>query len=116
MIMIHVYFHAISHNPLQVHTGAITTFVGVAGVLVSYHNYFTTPQGVLMAKGLYRISRNPIYVFILLICIGISALCSIYEMILMLVLCVILQHSIFKDEYKSYFIRQRGIYSYEWYK
>lgn len=91
-------FNQISENPLQIYVGAITTTIGVIGVLVSYYNYFTTEQGVLITKGLYRISRNPIYVFTLLICVGISVLCTIYAMIPVLLLYIVFQHPIIKEE------------------
>ena len=92
------FFHTISENPVQFYTGTAITLIGTLGVLISFHNYFTTESNQLITKGLYRISRNPIYVFTIVLCVGIGVLCGMYEMIPVLLLYVIAQHPIIKEE------------------
>lgn len=91
-------FHSITNNFTQLTIGGIISIAGVAGVLISYHNYFTTEQDTLITKGLYRISRNPIYVFTLVAAIGASILCTAYEMAPVIIIYLFVQHPIIKEE------------------
>lgn len=91
-------FHKITENTVQFYIGAIVTLIGTAGVLISYLNYFATPHNQLITKGLYQLSRNPIYVSLIIMSVGIGILCTIYEMIPVLLLYVIIQHPIIREE------------------
>lgn len=91
-------FYAITENRVQFCIGMALLIIGTVGVLVSYHNYFTTESNQLITKGLYRISRNPIYVFTLVLCVGIGVLCGIWGFAPILLLYLCAQHPIIKEE------------------
>ena len=91
-------FYAITENRVQFCIGMTFLIIGMVGVLVSYHNYFTTEINQLITKGLYRISRNPIYVFTVVLCVGIGVLCGMYAMVAILLLYLWVQHPIIKEE------------------
>ncbi len=74
-------FKPITDNAIQLYTGVFVLAIGILGTLISFHNYFTSAPDKLITKGLYGLSRNPIYVFVMVMAIGIAIMCSLYEMI-----------------------------------
>lgn len=91
-------FYNITINEVPKYIGLLLFLVGNIGVLISYHNYFTTNNDVLITKGLYQISRNPIYVSSLIVFLGMAILCMSNIMFLVLLLYPVLQHPIIKEE------------------
>lgn len=72
--------------------------IGTIGTFISYHNYFTTPLDQLITKGLYKISRNPIYVSVTIATAGIAVLCTSYIMGAALILNLLFQHPVILEE------------------
>lgn len=93
-------FTKITGNKILLIIGFALFGIGAIGTFISYHNYFTTPLDQLIVKGLYRISRNPIYVFVSLATAGIAILCTSYVMGFALILNLIFQHIVILDEEK----------------
>jgi protein-S-isoprenylcysteine O-methyltransferase Ste14 len=54
------------------------------------HNYATTPLGKPVTKGIYRISRNPIYLNGFVLYTGLGIACASWIMILCAVLWLVL--------------------------
>lgn len=111
-------FSPITGNKVLLIVGVFLLVIGSIGTVISFHNYFTTPLDKLITKGMYQISRNPIYVFIFIVTTGIAVLCTSYVMAIGLILYFLLQHSIiieeewfckenFDDEYEKYKKRTR---------
>lgn len=97
-IVIAPVFMEITNKPILLILGLIFFTLGCISILISYLNYFTTPLGQLIIKGMYRISRNPIYVFSLVALIGVVFLSESFLLGFLLVIYFIIQHPIIKEE------------------
>ena len=91
-------FYPISSNVAVRYIGFTLYVIGGIGILISYYNYMTSDPNKLITKGLYKLSRNPIYVFTFIMLAGIAVLCHSYIIGGILVLYFILQHPIIKEE------------------
>ncbi|MBE9469340.1 MAG: isoprenylcysteine carboxylmethyltransferase family protein [Bacteroidetes bacterium] len=91
-------FLEITSNPVLLIVGFAFFTIGCIFILISYLNYFTTLLGQLITKGMYKVSRNPIYVFSLVALIGIAILSESFLLGLLLLLYSIIQHPIIKEE------------------
>ena len=91
-------FIDITSKPVLLILGFVFFTIGCIFILISYLNYFTTPLGKLITKGMYKISRNPIYVFSLVAIIGIVVLCESFLLGFLLLIYSIIQHPIIKEE------------------
>ena len=78
---------------------AVHVVSGIA-TAITYFNYFSTPLDQPIRKGMYKISRNPIYVFASLIIAGIALMCHSIIMGVIVILHFILQHFIILEEEK----------------
>lgn len=107
-------FFKITNNILLLKIGYVFFAIGSIAILISYVNYFTSPLGKLIQKGLYQISRNPIYVFSLFALIGIAVLCESFLFGFLLVIYFIIQHPIIKEEER--FCKENFGEEYEKYK
>ncbi len=92
------FFYNITDDTTQKYIGIFIFLIGIVGILISYHNYFTTDVNVLITKGLYKLSRNPIYLFSIIAFLGMAILCSSYLMLIIIFIYPILQHPIIKEE------------------
>ncbi len=45
------------------YTGIVFLIIGLLGSIISTHNYATTPEDEAITKGMYKISRNPLYLY-----------------------------------------------------
>ncbi|MCG8477300.1 MAG: isoprenylcysteine carboxylmethyltransferase family protein [Cytophagales bacterium] len=100
LLLIIALFYPITKSLTLSFIGYFLYVLGALGILISYLNYFTTANNELITKGLYQVSRNPIYVFTFIMMIGISVLCQSYVIAAMLILYFIIQHPIIKEEEK----------------
>ncbi len=98
LILIAPVFLEITHIIMLLVLGYAFFICGCIGICISYLNYFTTPLGQLIRKGMYQISRNPIYVFSLAALIGIAILCESILLSVFIVIYFIIQHHIIKKE------------------
>ncbi len=93
-------FCSITENLPLLICGIVLFVIGSIGTIISYQNYFTTPLDSVITKGMYRISRNPIYVFLSISIAGIAILCASYVMGAILLLNIIFQHPVILEEEK----------------
>jgi protein-S-isoprenylcysteine O-methyltransferase Ste14 len=104
--------------PLQLGTiwlisGLIIYLFGIVFTTVAILNFATSPKKKLITKGLYGFSRNPVYVGILLMQIGLGIACSSWLYLLLTVVLMILLNANlsaeeryclyrFGDDYRKY--------------
>ena len=81
--------------PLQI--GTVWLYVGLpifalalAMTLITTHNFATTPLGEPVTKGIYRISRHPIYLSGFVLYIGMGVACASWVLLLCAVLWIVL--------------------------
>ena len=98
LIVILPIFNRITDNEISIIIGFILFAIGAIGIITSYINYFTTPLNHLIVRGVYRMSRNPIYVSTLISFIGIAILCESFLLGFLFLIYFIIQHPIIKEE------------------
>ena len=67
--------------------GFFLYLLGMAFVLITFHNFITTPVDSPVTKGLYRISRNPQYLseFLIYVSIGIACFSWVFWLVAVIV-------------------------------
>jgi protein-S-isoprenylcysteine O-methyltransferase Ste14 len=78
--------------------GAGLFLVAAIATVASYINYFTTPLDETIRKGMYRISRNPIYVSTAGMTLGMALMCRSVFMAVLVAIYLTLQHSVILEE------------------
>ena len=81
--------------PLQIGTiwlysGLIICLLGMIFTIVAIHNFATSPKDKVITKGLYRFTRNPTYIGMILMQIGLAIACSSWLYLLLTVALMIL--------------------------
>ncbi len=104
--------------PLQVGTawmygGLVVFLFGIVFTIAAILNFATSPKDKVITKGLYRFTRNPAYVGIILMHVGVGIACSSWLLLLLVAVLVILLNANlpaeeryclyrFGDEYRKY--------------
>jgi protein-S-isoprenylcysteine O-methyltransferase Ste14 len=90
---------------LTIQVGTLLFWVGLGlyvlsavAALASFYTYFSTDANTLITEGLYKISRNPIYVFLYLMVVGIGLMCHSWFLIVLMLVHMVLQHFIILEE------------------
>lgn len=91
-------FLRIMFGTVQFYVGVILLIVGAVFSLISFSNYFSTPLDQTIEKGMYRISRNPIYVFMMVMLAGEAFVLHSWIIGISIVICAIMQHFIILEE------------------
>ncbi len=83
--------------PLKIDTpyfyaGIIILIVGIIFYLTALHNYSTTPENKAVQKGVYQISRNPIYFFYGVMMLGIVVATLSLPMLILWILYMVFTH------------------------
>ena len=107
--------------PLQLGTawlyiGLIIYVFGVVITIITLQNFATTPKNKVITKGLYGFTRNPMYVGLILLQIGVGIACSSWLYLLLAVSLVILLNAnlsaeeryclhLYGDEYRKYKVK-----------
>jgi len=107
--------------PLQLGTtwlysGLIIYLFGIVFTIATLLTFTSSPKDKVITKGLYRFSRNPMYIGLLLMQIGLGIACSSWLYLLLTVVLMILLNTIllseeryclyrFGDEYRKYMNR-----------
>jgi protein-S-isoprenylcysteine O-methyltransferase Ste14 len=89
--------------PLQLGTtwlygGLLIYMFGMGFTIVAVLNFSTSPKNKLITKGLYRFSRNPVYIGVLLMQIGLGIACTSWLYLLLTVVLLILFNTILSAE------------------
>jgi protein-S-isoprenylcysteine O-methyltransferase Ste14 len=81
------------------YSGLVIYLFGVALSIVAVLNFATSPKDKVITKGLYSISRNPMYIGLILIQIGLGIICSSWlYLLLTLVLLILLNENLSAEE------------------
>ena len=81
-------------------SGLIVYLSGIIFTIVAVSNFATSPKDRVITNGLYRISRNPMYVGVLLVLLG-EVLCAESASLLIYTLGVFLLFNIFIRLYEE---------------
>jgi len=89
--------------PLQLGTiwlygGLIIYLFGLVLTAVAVLNFASAPKNRLVTEGLYRVTRNPVYVGMLLMQIGIVVTCTSWLYLLLTIVLLILLNAILSAE------------------
>ena len=89
--------------PLQLGTtwlysGLLIYLFGMVFIIVAVLNFATSPKDKVITTGLYRFSRNPVYIGMLLMQIGVGIACSSWLYLLLTVVLMILLNAILSAE------------------
>ncbi len=71
-------------------SGLVIYLFGVVFTIVAVLNFATSPKGKVITKGLYGASRNPMYIGMILMQIGLGIACSSWLYLLLTVVLLIL--------------------------
>jgi protein-S-isoprenylcysteine O-methyltransferase Ste14 len=115
MIIAFIYavFLPLKSGTAWLYTGLIIYLFGVVFTIVTILNFATSAKDKVITRGLYSFSRNPMYISMLLMYIGVGVACSSWLFLLfILVLAVLLNANlpaeerycfhIYGDDYKKY--------------
>jgi protein-S-isoprenylcysteine O-methyltransferase Ste14 len=79
--------------------GLVIYLFGVVFSIVAVLNFATSPKDKVITKGLYSISRNPMYIGLILMQIGLGIICSSWlYLLLTLVLLILLNENLSAEE------------------
>jgi protein-S-isoprenylcysteine O-methyltransferase Ste14 len=89
--------------PLQLGTtwlysGLLIYMFGMVFTVVAVLNFATSPKNKLITKGLYHFSRNPVYIGMLLMQIGLGTACTSWLYFLLTAVLMILLNTILSSE------------------
>ena len=104
--------------PLQLGTawlysGLVIFLFGIVFTIAAILNFATSPKDRVITRGLYRFTRNPTYVGMILMHIGVGIACSSWLLLLLTVVLIILLNAVlpseeryclyrFGDDYRKY--------------
>jgi len=107
--------------PLQLGTtwlysGLVIYLFGIVFTIATLLNFASSPKDKVITKGLYRFSRNPMYIGLLLLQFGLGIACSSWLYLLLTVVLMILLNAVlsseeryclyrFGDDYRKYMNR-----------
>ena len=81
------------------YSGLVVYLFGVALSIVAVLNFATSPKDKVITKGLYSISRNPMYIGLILMQVGLGIICSSWVYLLStLVLLILLNENLSAEE------------------
>jgi len=89
--------------PLQLGTawlysGLVIFLFGIVFTIVAILNFATSPKDKVITKGLYRFTRNPTYIGMILMHIGLGIACSSWLLLLLVVVLMILLNAVLPSE------------------
>jgi len=111
--IIYSIFLPIRLNSIGIYIGLVIYFFGIIIGITAMYYFFKTPTGKLVANGIYRFSRNPIYLSIILIFAGTAIVCISWIFFLITMIFAILIHYLiiyeekyclekYKNDYRRY--------------
>lgn len=89
------------------YVGLIIFIIGMITYLIANHNYVTTPGDEAIVKGMYRISRNPLYAFFGIMLLGITIASASLPLLILWILNIIFTQLIILEE-EGYCLKTYG--------
>jgi protein-S-isoprenylcysteine O-methyltransferase Ste14 len=81
------------------YSGLVIYLLGVVFSIVAVLNFAASPKDKVITKGVYSISRNPMYISLILMQIGLGIICSSWlYLLLTLVLLILLNENLSAEE------------------
>lgn len=77
--------------------GILLYFAGITLTYIGYYNFFVH-KGNLIDKGIYKISRNPTYLFSYVAILGIVIISNSFILFVLLILLIVFTHKIIINE------------------
>jgi protein-S-isoprenylcysteine O-methyltransferase Ste14 len=110
---VYAVFLPLQLGTLWLYSGLIMCLFGMIFTSVAILNFATSPKNKVITKGLYRFTRNPTYVGVILMQIGLGIACSSWLYLLLTVVLVILLNAnlsaeeryclyMYGDDYRKY--------------
>jgi protein-S-isoprenylcysteine O-methyltransferase Ste14 len=99
-LLVYPVFLEIQPDTVYFYTGLGLFILSGITAITSFINYFSTPLDQTICKGMYTISRNPIYVSMVIMGFGMALMCHSLIIAAILVILLILQHFIILEEEK----------------
>jgi protein-S-isoprenylcysteine O-methyltransferase Ste14 len=97
-MMIYTLFLPIQFNSLLFYFGLGVFALGLLGSVISLVNYFTTSLDQVISKGIYQISRNPVYVTMAVCWLGIAIMLDSMIIAVATVVYMVLTHWVVLEE------------------
>lgn len=110
-LIVYAIFVPIKFGTIYFYLGLAIFIIGMLLYEISLINYTSTPVGKPVTRGLYKISRNPIYVFDYVLWIGIGVLTASWIVLLVKTIGSIAQHYLIIEE--EYFCLEKYGESYK---
>ncbi len=101
MVVSYVYavFLPLQLGTIWLYSGLIVYLFGIIFTIVAIRNFATSPKNKVITKGLYRFTRNPMYVGVILLQIGLGIACSSWlYLFLSVVLLILLNANLSAEE------------------
>jgi protein-S-isoprenylcysteine O-methyltransferase Ste14 len=89
---IYSFFLPLKLDTAWLYLGLLVFLFGMIFVIVAGTNFMNTPPDKPATEGVYRISRNPIYLGTFLIFVGIGIACASWLVLLLITISIILQN------------------------
>ena len=98
---------------LWLYSGLFVYLFGIAFTIIAIQNFASNPKDKVIIKGLYRVTRNPMYIGLVLIQTGLGIACASWVYLLLTVALIILLNAnlvaeeryclhIYGDNYQKY--------------
>lgn len=100
LIIVYPVFLTIQFGTVFFYIGLVAFLLSGIAVITSFVNYVSTPLDQTICKGMYKISRNPIYVSVAAMGFGMALMCHSVIIAIFLIILLILQHFIILEEEK----------------
>jgi protein-S-isoprenylcysteine O-methyltransferase Ste14 len=89
--LIYALFIPLKLNTIWFYIGVPICLLGIVIHAIALINFASTPLDILVTKGIYRISRNPLHFSYFIICIGIGITCASWIFLVYSIVYIILQ-------------------------
>ena len=87
---VYAVFLPLQLGTIWLYSGLIIYLFGIVFIIVAILNFATSPKDKVITKGLYSFTRNPTYIGMLLLQIGLGIACSSWLYLLLAVVLMIL--------------------------
>jgi protein-S-isoprenylcysteine O-methyltransferase Ste14 len=99
-LMIVAIWIPVKYGTIWFYSGAVIFSIGIILNLIALYNYATTPENQAILSGLYKISRNPLYLCWTIVLIGICIATTSWLMVILSVLYHVPNHYLILGEEK----------------